>query len=40
MVGTRLAEQVTHLLLDTGEILRGRLLYADLQSGELGEYDL
>lgn len=40
MVGTWLAEQVTRVLLDEPDLLRGRLLYADLGSGEMTEYAL
>ena len=40
MVGAWIAEQVTRVLLGNGELLRGRLLYADLDAGEMGEYPL
>jgi hypothetical protein len=40
MVGTWLAEQITRVLLDDPDLLRGRLLYADLGSGEMTEYAL
>ncbi len=42
MVGSWLAEQTTQLLLgrDGDELLRGRLLYADLDTGEMTEYPL
>lgn len=40
MVGTWLAEQLTRLVVGEGELLRGRLLYADLNTGELSEYPL
>ena len=41
MVGSWLAEQTTHLLLGRDDALvRGRLLYADLDTGEMTEYPL
>jgi molybdopterin/thiamine biosynthesis adenylyltransferase len=40
MVGTWLAEQMLALLLDSGEILADRLLYADMEAGEMAEYPL
>ncbi|MBM3459951.1 MAG: hypothetical protein FJX77_15630, partial [Armatimonadetes bacterium] len=40
MVGTWIAEQVTRLLLDEGALLQGRLLYADLEEGAIGEHPL
>jgi molybdopterin/thiamine biosynthesis adenylyltransferase len=35
-----LAEQVTAILLDKGDLLRGRLQYADLETGEMTVYPL
>jgi molybdopterin-synthase adenylyltransferase len=40
MVGSWLAEQVTAILLEQDGLLRGRLLYADMDLGEMGEYPL
>ncbi|MFN3651911.1 MAG: ThiF family adenylyltransferase [Armatimonadota bacterium] len=40
MVGAWLEEQGTRLILGEGELLRGRLLYADLETGEMTEYPL
>jgi molybdopterin/thiamine biosynthesis adenylyltransferase len=40
MAGTWLAEQVVHLLLDEGDLLRNRLLYADMATGQMAEYPL
>ncbi len=40
MVGNWMAEQTTCLLLDQGELIQGRLLYADLEAGEMAEYPL
>lgn len=41
MVGSWLAEQTTHLLLgNEEEWIRGRLLYADLDTGEMTQYPL
>ena len=38
--GTWLAGQVSAILLGSGDLLRGKLLYGDLDTGELGEYPL
>lgn len=38
--GSWISEQVIAVLLDTGNLLRGRLLYADLDTGEMAEYPL
>jgi molybdopterin-synthase adenylyltransferase len=40
MVGTWLAEQLTRLVTGEGELLRGKLLFADLDRGEMEEYPL
>jgi molybdopterin-synthase adenylyltransferase len=40
MVGAWIAEQVTRVVLESGELLRGWLLYADLSTGEMTEYPL
>ena len=40
MVGSWIAEQVTRLILDEGELLVGRLLFADLYAGDMEEYPL
>lgn len=40
MVGTWIAEQATRLILDEGELLVGRLLFADLYEGDMGEHPL
>jgi molybdopterin/thiamine biosynthesis adenylyltransferase len=40
MVGAWIAEQVTRLILDEGELLVGRLLFADMYAGDMGEYPL
>ncbi|HEU4752399.1 MAG TPA: ThiF family adenylyltransferase [Armatimonadota bacterium] len=40
MVGAWIAEQILHLLTDEGELLRGKLLYADLGTGQMQEFVL
>jgi len=40
MVGAWLAEQTTRVLLGYGDLLRGKLLYADLTSAQMTEYSL
>jgi molybdopterin/thiamine biosynthesis adenylyltransferase len=40
MVGSWLSQQTTNILLDSGDTLRGRLLYADLNTAEISEYTL
>jgi molybdopterin/thiamine biosynthesis adenylyltransferase len=40
MAGAWLAEQVTGLLLEKDDLLRGRLLYADVDTGEIAEHPL
>jgi molybdopterin/thiamine biosynthesis adenylyltransferase len=40
MVGAWIAEQVTGVLLGRGDLLRGRLLYADLETEEMSEHPL
>ncbi|MCC2670359.1 MAG: thiazole biosynthesis protein ThiF [Armatimonadetes bacterium] len=40
VAGTWLAGQSTAVLLESSDVLRGRLLYADLETGELAEYPL
>jgi len=38
--GSWITEQVIGVLLESGNLLRGRLLYADLDTGEMAEYPL
>jgi molybdopterin/thiamine biosynthesis adenylyltransferase len=38
--GSWITEQVLAVLLETGNLLRSRLLYADLDTGEMAEYPL
>jgi molybdopterin/thiamine biosynthesis adenylyltransferase len=40
VVGAWIADQVTSVLLERDDILRGRLLYADMDAGERVEYPL
>lgn len=40
MVGSWISEQVTRLILDEGELMVGRLLFADMYAGDMGEYPL
>jgi molybdopterin/thiamine biosynthesis adenylyltransferase len=40
MAGTWMADQILNLLLDREPLLRGRLLYADLERQDMGEYPL
>ena len=40
IVGTWLADQVIALRLGLGEVLQNRLLYADMQSGEMQTFSL
>jgi len=40
MVGTWLSEQLVRLLTGEGELLRGRLLYADMRASVMTEYPL